>query len=146
MPNHERGYVHRERGLLPQDEEMGQNYRRNLTQVAVFFSDAMQRKLIDASLEACKCQHVCCHSIATESTHIHLLVSWNTERTWRTVRRQIGRNLSLRLNAKFGRKRWLSKSPSRKRVVDRPHLDHLMNAYFPNHSGWKWDATRGLYR
>jgi hypothetical protein len=146
MPDHERGYVHRDRGLSPQDKRMGRIYRRNLLQTAVSFDAAIQREIIGAVLEAGEQQGLRCYGIATETTHAHVLVSWKTDRKWEVARKQIRRNATLRLNERFGRKNWFSKSPSRKRVADRKHFDHLMKVYFPGHSGWKWIEGRGMYR
>ena len=146
MPDHRRGYVHRGDGIRPSDKNMATLYRANLKQDVVRFDSATQRHLIDGTLEACRCQGVRCHFIATEATHVHVLVSWKSDRTWEIVRRQIRRNVTLRLDDAYKRQQWFSKSPSRKRVEDRKHFDYLVGAYLPKHSGWKWCEERGLFR
>jgi REP element-mobilizing transposase RayT len=146
MPDHERGYVHRDRGLSPQDKRMGRIYRANLAQATVSFNAANQREIISAVLESCEKQELRCHGIATETTHVHVLVSWKSDRKWEVVRKQIRRTITSHLIEKFKRRNWFSKSPSRKRVADREHFDHLVKVYFPGHSGWKWLEGRGMFR
>jgi hypothetical protein len=146
MPDRHRGYVKRHAGILPSDDRMAQLYRANLKQAAVHFTGAIQRDLIAGGLEACKSQNVRCHFIATETTHVHVLLSWRTDRTWKLVRKQVRSNITRRLNATFIRQEWFSKSPSRKRVKVRKHFDYLVATYLPNHSGWKWSEARGLFR
>jgi hypothetical protein len=146
MPDHHRGYVKRHAGILPTDDRMAQLYRANLKQAIVRFNGSTQRELIAGSVEACKCQDVRCHFIATETTHIHVLTSWKSDRTWKMVRKQIRSNMTRRLNETCRRQEWFSKSPSRKRVKDRKHFDYLVNVYLGQHSGWKWSEERGLFR
>lgn len=146
MPDHPRGYVHRGQGVLPPDEHMAKCYRGNLKQAVVQFTPSIQRELIEGALEACQCQQLRCHVIATDSTHVHLLVSWRSNRSWQLARKQIRGNITRRLNASVKRQQWFSKSPSRKRVRDRSHFDHLMQRYLPKHSGWKWSESGGYFR
>lgn len=146
MPDHPRGYVRRGKGILPPDDDMAERYRLNLKQAVVRFDASVQRYLIEASLEACEHQQLCCHFIATETTHIHVLVSWKTDRTWQLMRKQIRGNITRRLNEACQRQEWFSKSPSRKRVKDETHFDYLVNQYLPKHQGLKWMEERGIYR
>jgi hypothetical protein len=146
MPDHSRGYVHRGEGIRPPDERMAELYRGNLKQAVVRFDSAIQRELIAGVLEACQCQEVRCHFIATDSTHAHVLVSWNSDRSWEIVRKQIRSSITRRLNDCVRRQQWFSKSPSRKRVGDRKHFDYVVGVYLPKHSGWKWSEERGVFR
>jgi hypothetical protein len=54
--------------------------------------------------------------------------------------------MTVHINERFMRKNWFAKSPSRKRVVNQKHFDHLVKVYFPDHSGWKWLEGRGMFR
>ena len=83
--------------------------------------------------------------MATDATHLHVLVSWTTERTWQVVRRQLRASLTRRLNLEIERRPWFSKQPSRKRVKEQRPFDHLMQSYLPKHSGWKWCENRGIF-
>jgi hypothetical protein len=145
MPDHKRGYVHRGDGIRSADKHMAELYRQNQKQYVVSFDRTVQREFIAGAMEACGHQAVRCHYIATEATHAHVLVSWDSDRTWKTVRRQIRGNITRRLNASVKRQQWISKSPSRKRVRDRKHFDYLVMKYLPKHQGWKWAEGRGFF-
>jgi len=146
MPGHRRGYVRRGEGILPSDEHMAELYRGNLKQAVVRFDNAIQRQLVQGAVVACEHQEVRCHFIATEMTHVHVLVSWKSDRTWVLVRKQIRGNITRRLNESITRQQWFSKSPSRKQVRDRKHFDYLVTTYLPKHSGMKWTEGRGLFQ
>jgi hypothetical protein len=85
------------------------------------------------------------HSIATEATHLHALISWSDDRTYKQLRRGLRESLTRRLN-RYERRRWLEQGGSRKQVKDRNHFDCLMDEYLPSHRGWKWREGRGAYR
>ncbi|WP_168205474.1 transposase [Bythopirellula goksoeyrii] len=145
MPDNPRGYVRRKEGILAPDTHMATCYRDNMCSAAICFDHEIQQILINAALEAFEHQPVRGHAVATESTHLHILVSWQTNRTWKIVCRQLRGSLSRKLNQEFERSEWFSKQPSRKRVADRQHFDHLMDVYLPRHSGLKWREGGGVY-
>jgi hypothetical protein len=145
LPDHRRGYVRRNQGIQPRDTHMADLYRRNMTESAAMFGEEIQRHLIEGSIESCGCQAVRCHFVATESTHVHVLASWSTDRTWELVRRQIGGSLTRRLNREINRRQWFVKSPSRKRVRDFGHFQYLVTDYLPKkHRGLKWCEGIGM--
>ena len=115
-------------------------------QEVVFFDDAKQRALIDAAIESCTHQACRLHYVATESTHIHVLLSWEHERPWMTVRSGLKRSLTRALNTLFHKRTWLVKGASRKQVKDEEHLERLVYEYLPKHRGWKWSEEKGLFR
>ena len=143
MPDHDRGYVRRKEGILATDLKMSTYYRRNLLHDPVIISREMQSLLINASLEAFKFQDLRGHYIATETTHLHLLVSWHSNATWQLVRRRLGSSLTRCLNREIERRPWFSKQPSRKHVREQQHFDYLLNSYLPKHSGLKWSEKQG---
>lgn len=145
LPDHHRGYVRRKEGVLASDAPMAVCYRRNMKREAAQFDRKIQQTLIEAALEAFRCQSIRGHGIATDTTHLHVLVSWTTNRTWQVVRRQLRGSLTRRLNLEIERRSWFSKQPSRKRVKDQRHFDHLMGSYLPKHSGLKWFENRGVF-
>ena len=138
MPDNPRGYVKRGQGILAQDKQMAAQYRGNLEQETIHFDPKIQQLVIAETEVACSHQNLRCHFIATEPTHIHVLVSWTIDRTWEVVRAKLRESLSRRLNGDVKRCEWFSKSPSRKRVKDRAHFDYLITKYLPKHRGWKW--------
>ena len=98
LPDHARGYVRRKVGVLASDRHMADCYRRNSKREAVRFDRKSQQTLIEAALEAFRCQSLRGHGMANDATHLHVLVSWTTLRTWQVVRRQLRGSLTRRLN------------------------------------------------
>jgi hypothetical protein len=138
LPDHPRGYVRRRQGIVPPDRAMAARYRANMDKSAVTFSAAIQRHLIEETLNAGDHQQFRCHYLATEPTHYHTLVSWKTDREWQTVRAKLRASLTRRMNRELKTQQWFSKSPSRKQVRDRRHFDYLIGEYLPRHRGLKW--------
>jgi hypothetical protein len=125
---------------------MAANYRAKMAEDAVSFDAEVQRHLIEEAIVASGYQQFRCHFLATESTHLHALVSWKMARTWEVIRAKLRESLTRRLNREIERRDWFSKSPSRKRVRDRKHFDYLMQTYLPKHSGLKWCEGRGIFQ
>lgn len=147
MPDRQAGYVKRKRGVLPPDAAMGRRYRKAMTDAEVQFGDAEQRGIIDAVLEAMPHIAAAAHFIATETTHVHALVSWSSEqRTWLQNRSSVKKAITLALQRQIEHRRWLSDSASRKQVKDREHFEHLIHHYLPSHRGWKWDEHQGYFQ
>lgn len=146
LPDRRRGYVRRHEGILASDSKMAATYRANMHQDAVGFDTSIQQHLIDEILVAAEHQRFRCHYIATELTHIHVLVSWKNDRDWQVVRAKLRESLTRRLNRDVRRQQWFAKSPSRKRVRERKHFDYLVATYLPKHSGLKWCEGVGIVR
>jgi hypothetical protein len=125
---------------------MAARYRANMAECPVSFDACVQRHLINEALVASGHQQFRCHYLASEPTHLHVLVSWKTDRTWQAVRAKLRESLTRRWNREMHRQVWFSKSPSRKQVRDRRHFDYLMAAYLPKHSGLKWCEERGIFQ
>ena len=141
-----RGYVQRGKGILPRDDRMAERYRGNLKQAGVCFDERVQQLMIEEALAACEHQQLRCHFIATERTHVHVLVRWRIDRSWEIFRAKLRESLTRRLNREIERQEWFSKSPSRKRVRDRKHFDYLVTIYLPKLQGGKWMEGRGVFR
>ncbi len=124
LPDHARGYVRRKVGVLATDVEMARRYRENQFQATVTFASNVHTEIVKRVLVACDCIDVRCHTIATDSSHIHLLLSWKHERTPQSISQSIKSSLTRRLNEKYGRQKWFSKAGSLKRVKDRRHFNH----------------------
>ena len=146
LPDRKRGYVRRKVGVLATDTRMAECYRRNIKQEVVKFDGQMQQSVIESASEAFKHQSMRGHAIATDPTHVHLLVSWKTDRSWKVVRRCLRTSLTRQLNRQFETRSWFAKQPSRKRIEDREHFEYLIGSYLPRHRGWKWNEQDGMYR
>ena len=139
MPDRKEGFVRRGRGIQPPDEGMADQYRRNAHHDCVVFDHRIQLAMIEEVQIACEKQNYRLHAAATDSSHLHALVSWSSERTWMNVRSGIKSSLTRRLNHTITRRgHWFSRNASRKRVRDRDHLDYLIQEYLPKHVGAQW--------
>lgn len=146
MPDRNRGYVKRKNGVLPADHDMARRYRDNATFTPVKLEHAHQRVLIDTSLVAADATDCTLQQAATDDSHLHVLWTWNDERTWQSRRRSLKTALTLQMKATFGPRPWLTENASRKRVKDRAHYDYLISQYLPGHRGWKWCPRGGWFR
>ena len=138
MPDREEGFVRRGEGVLPPDEELAHQYRTDARQQEVAFDSRLQQLLIDEIRSACDHQQCSAHYVATEMTHVHVLVSWSDQRPWKQIRSGIKSSQTRRLNRDVRRRTWFVDSASRKQVKDQSHFDYLVGKYLPSHRGWKW--------
>lgn len=145
MPDQPRGYVKRKVGILAPNVAMAECYRSNQKQETVTFDERVQKLLLNEAVKAFRFQGLRGHFIATDPTHLHVLVSWKSAAHWQAVRSSVRSSLTRRLNQEIERRSWFAKQPSRKRVKDRQHFEHLVQAYLPRHRGLKWREGLGLF-
>jgi hypothetical protein len=147
LPDEDDGYVRRHEGPLPQDTKVAVEHRNLMVEEAVTFNELHQRALIDEIFIAAKHQSFRAHYIATEPTHIHILVSWqDDQRPFEKLRASIRQSLSRRMGRDFGPREWLNEGGSRNRVSNQVHYDYLVCTYLPRHGGWKWSEEMGLFK
>ncbi|MEM6330400.1 MAG: hypothetical protein AAF790_09135, partial [Planctomycetota bacterium] len=150
LPDHPRGYVRRGEGVLPTDHNTANQYRRRMKQATVLLGGEQQKAAIGILLNAVASIDAKLHGVATEPTHLHVLTSWNDDRTHERIGSSLKRGLTLglkkRFGDRFGDRQWLSENRSRKQIKEREHFQHLLADYFPRHSGWKWSEARGYFR
>jgi hypothetical protein len=139
-PDHPRGFVQRGKGILPPDADLAKEYEKRAKGPTTLFDRSCQRILIWISYDACMRRKWRLHYVATETTHVHILVSWKEYELWRKVGTRLKNLASLMLGRKLGQPKgkWFSRKGSRKRVSDRKHFDYLVNTYLPKHRGMKW--------
>jgi len=145
LPDRPQGYVHWSHGLQPQNVTLAQCYQREQKESSAVFDTSIQRLLIDQLELAAPLARFRLHAVATDSTHIHVLVSWNDPRNWKRLRRSIRHGLTTRLNEER-RRTWFSRGGHAKQVESQQHFDQLVGAYLPNHKGWKWCETKGFHK
>src|SRR4051794_33686486 len=133
MPDNQRGYVHRLHGLQQRDPHMAQHYRRFRDVDVVRFTDVMQSAMVETTIQAGPFINATVHACASASTHVHILVSWKSQRDWKSIRTSFRTALSRMLNAKFNKRDWFTDGSSRKRVRDLEHFDYLILKYLPDH-------------
>ncbi|HEX5104156.1 MAG TPA: hypothetical protein VFV87_10115 [Pirellulaceae bacterium] len=146
MPDVDDGYVTRDDGHLPQDTAMAARYRDLMVEEEVTFTEDQEQTMIDEVHVAAGKQKFRVHYIATEPTHIHILVSWKDDRPFEKLRASIRQSISRRLGKDYERRTWLSEGGSRRKVSSQEHFDYLVAIYLPKHGGWKWSEERGLFR
>ena len=146
MPDREKGFVRRGKGILPPSREMAKQYRGRASEPTTSFDAKMQKLLIQETRIACEKQQYRGHCIATDATHVHALISWPDNRNWPKVRNGLKSSLTRRLNRNIGQRRhWFVAGASRKRVKDKTHFGHLINVYLPSHRGWKWREGEEMF-
>jgi hypothetical protein len=133
LPDHPRGYVHRTYELQPSDAPMADCYRANMRSDPVAFDDQMLALLIEGACNAGKFIDAVVHGCGTDPTHIHVLVSWNHDRTFQSMRASSRSGMSRAMNHMFGKREWFSDFPSRKRVRHQKHFDYVVLEYLPKH-------------
>ena len=146
MPDRKRGYVKRDKGVLPPDPDMAGRYKQNMKESPVEFDADKQRAMLDEMRIGSKFQRFDLRGVGTDPTHLHGLVSWRDERSWDRLRNGIRSSLTRRLNREFEKRSWFVEGASRKRVVERQHYDYLIDTYLPDHPGLKWSPKKGVYR
>jgi REP element-mobilizing transposase RayT len=141
MPDRGRGYVERNKGILPPAPDRAEQYRRNTRQHPVTFDRKIQRLLIEETRYAADRQQLRLHALALDPTHAHILVSWHDSRRVKQVRSNLKSSLTRRLNHELGKRDWFVANASRKRIRDRKHFNYLVNTYLPNHRGLFWSEV-----
>ena len=145
MPDRPEGFVQEGRGIQAPNPPLAETYAEAAKHPPFQFVPEVQRVLIAVAIDVCRRRNWRLHAGATESTHLHLLLSWRDDVRWQDVRGKIRNILSLELSKLHGvkGKPWFSEGASRKRVRNRKHFDYLMQEYLPKHQGIKWFQDRG---
>jgi REP element-mobilizing transposase RayT len=140
-----RGFVKHDQGIQSPDTDRAAFYDSQALQEPILFRESHKDVIFWIAADACARRKWRLHGIAVEPTHVHILVSWHGFQEWQAVRAKLKNLMSLELGRYFqnrGRS-WFSREGSRKRVRDRRHFEHLMNAYLPKHR-WHWREGKPL--
>ncbi|MEM9347103.1 MAG: hypothetical protein AAGB26_10855 [Planctomycetota bacterium] len=146
LPDKPKGYVRRKQGVLQADADQADTYRSQMKDAAVSFDEQMQRLLIETAQSTASFLEIEIRLIATDTTHLHILLQWRHTRPWDKLRASIKVKLSKLLKEQLGDRPWLSEGASRKQVTEDEHLHYLENQYLPDHRGWKWCHKRGWFK
>lgn len=145
LPNRKQGYVMRGQGILPPDERMHRFYATAMKKPVVSFGNDLQLELIRAAIGAAPHQRFELYFVASDATHLHVLVGWRHNRRAKVVKSQLKWSLSHALNTRFGNRTWLVEGGSGQQVKGPQHFNHLRSIYLPKHNGWKWSPDRGFF-
>ena len=146
LPDHPRGYVKRGQGYLPCNHQLAEKYRGSMQTATVFLGEFEQEIAINALVEAVDYIDCQLHYVASDRTHLHVLVSWRDDTPWKKRRNSLKKAITIKLKGSRDRKTWLSEGSSRKQVGDQEHYDYLMTTYLPRHRGLKWNAEKGIHQ
>jgi len=134
------GFVLRGKGVQPTNGPLARKYDARASQVETAFSERHQRAILWIACDACLRRNWRLHGIATEATHIHLLVSWRKFQPWEPIRAKLKNLIGWALSNEFEmqKRKWLSSGGSRKQVENQRHFNYLLKVYLPNHRGLSW--------
>lgn len=88
-PDRRQGYVRRGQGILPSDAKAAHSYRERAAHDTILLDGPQQKVLIARLIEAVGFIDCRLHAVATDSTQIHVLVSWRGNRTWQQNRARL---------------------------------------------------------
>ena len=145
LPDKPKGYVRRKEGVLPANADKADTYRGQMKYPIVEFDKPTQRLLIETVQSTAPFLDAEFRLIATDPTHLHVLLQWRHTKPWDKLRASIKTKLSIALKEQLGDRPWFIEGASRKHIADQEHLDYLERKYLPNHRGWKWCHKRGWF-
>ena len=105
---------------------------------------AEQKLAIEGLTRAAQFHNCQIHYVATDRTHVNVLVSWQGECHWKDQRANMRKAIVANLKKLRGRETWLSEGSSRKQIRDRQQFEQLMDK-LPNHRGLKWSRPKALH-
>ncbi len=132
------GFVQRNQGILKTSKQMAQNYQNKQHAPHINFDATIQQSLINITLNASQLQQLRPHGIATDTSHIHVLISWRNTRPVKAIRISLKQSLNRLLNRQHKKRIWFSRGGSQKRVETQSHYQYLITQYLPKHTGITW--------
>jgi len=138
LPDHPKGYVRRDKGILPPDDEAAKAYRYRMNGEPVEFDEVLAGLLNETIESAIDPQRLELYAVGIDPTHVHVVVGWRDDRTPIAIRTQLKSSMTRVLNGVRRRDEWWTENASQKPVKDREHLLHLLNEYLPGHHRWYW--------
>ena len=146
MPDRPQGYVRRNKGILPSDNQMAGRYRRQAKHAEVVFDDDDGWLLIETADGLCRDNEWLLYEMVVVSSHTHILLGWKSEEEVRSVSNQLKRRCGSALSKQANRPGpWYSRGFSRKQVKHDSHFQHLLQNYLPSHGDIRytiWKSKR----
>jgi len=139
--DHERGWVQHDSPGIQRPNQRLAAYRDSRANFSpVTFNDQLQQVLIDGASDICSHRDWKLYVAATDTTHVHLVVSWREALAVDDVRSKLKQLLGLFLarECRTNGRPYFSHDDVPRRVRDRAHLYHLMYEYLPDHAGQFW--------
>ena len=133
LPDRPEGYIIRNKGWQPPSEASTVQYRSNMNQDVVAFTDDQQQLLLQTLIDCQTHQCIKLYAIATEPTHIHAVTAWTDDREPEPVRAQMKYSMTRALVQAFGKRKWFVQNAGQTQVRDDEHLYELVHHYLPKH-------------
>jgi hypothetical protein len=146
LPDKAKGFVQKGKGIQTSNKSLADAYRKAATHEPFEFNSLTQCRLIWKARAVCGSDGYRLHGGASETTHLHVVVSWlDAALRFAKVRGRIKNLMSLDLSRRAGTtgRPWFSDESSRRRVKDEAHLAYLLETYMPRHRGVGWYEDRG---
>ena len=135
------GYYRRKRGRYAAAPKLAAYWNRSARFSAVCWSRDDQGMLCRTILETSARREWIVYAIATQTTHLHVVVAWQTAHSPKRVQQVLKQIMSLALGSKYGRgRRWFSRNGVPQRVRNKAHLRHLLYDYLPSQAVIFWRA------
>ncbi|MEQ8210713.1 MAG: hypothetical protein RH917_12860 [Lacipirellulaceae bacterium] len=106
---------------------------------------AEQKLAIEGLARAAERNDCRLHYVATDRTHVQVLVSWQNDCNWKCQRANMRKAIVANLQKMRGRETWLSEGSSRKQIRSLQQFDQLVNEKLPKYRGLKWSGERQLH-
>jgi REP element-mobilizing transposase RayT len=142
LPDQREGYFHHSRGLQPADEHRARIYRERQRDETVAFSPEQQRVIFEILRQLEPHLNIRLHAVSVDGSHLHALVDWRHDRDGRDLARSLRYSLTLRLNKRFGKRKWFTHRGHLRAVKDADHFHKLRDEYIPSHDGTVWRSVR----
>jgi hypothetical protein len=138
--------VHHTSGLLKPDVAIAAARDRSAKFAPVRLDAPIQRILLAAALVECQRQCWRLHGLATDPSHLHAVMHWIGFDRWAAMVKRWKKVVSFVLGRDVGPRgrRWFVRGASRKRALDRSHLDYLLDKFLPAHRGVFWREGKTL--
>ena len=135
------GYYRTKRGRYAAAPQLAVHWSRRARFPAVCWTRDDQDMLSRTVLEISARREWIVYAIATQSTHLHIVIAWHTSHSPKEVQQTLKQIMSLELGRKYGRgRRWFSRNGVPQRVKNKTHLRHLLYDYLPNQAVIFWRA------
>jgi len=136
------GYYRRKRGRYAAEEKLALHWTRTARFPAARWHREDQEILLRSVLESAERREWDVYAVATQTTHLHIVVAWQTRHSPQEVQQKLKQIMSLQMGRTYGYgRRWLARNGQPQRVRNRAHLRRLLYDYLPTQaiSFWRKD-------
>ena len=137
LPDRPEGYTPHGQGHQLTNPHVADAYRQRMNHPQTHLNSQAQQFAIQTLLDSQYPQRFELYALASEGSHLHVVIAWQDEREPIRVRTQIKTSMSLALNKRFGRRQWFVAKAGHIPVADEAHLHELVHQYLPKH-GLYW--------